>query len=197
MNKLVWLSACALLLGAAGPPGADADWPCVQRLVPSVTLGSLWSGPAPIGDWKADPAVAEVVGAVAPRNRAAEAGFAKLEAYVATIPAPERGPRLALAAAGLVDETNAQRIQAIERLRAVSRRQRAMTEATSRVTAELRAMPRDAPPAAREELMQRRTLMIREYEEVERIIRYSCEVPVQLESRLGQFLQVLQRNLPD
>ena len=193
----VWLGACALLLCAAGPPGADPDWPCVQRLVPVVTAGSLWSGHAVSGDWRADPAIADVVAAVAPRNRPVEAGSARLEAYVATVPPAERPARLAQVFTGLVDQTNAQRTQAIERLRAVARRQRAMTDATSRITAELRALPPDTPAATREELAGRRTLMIREYEEVERVIRYSCEVPVQLESRLGQFLQVLQRGLPD
>ena len=197
MTKRFLLGACALLLGAAGPaPGADPDWPCVQRLVLTVTLGSLWSGPPPSGDWRQDPAVAALVAAVAPRNRPVEAGTTKLEAFIATVPLPERPAKLALVSAGLVDETNAQRTQAIERLRDVARRQRGLTEATTRVTAELRAAPKDAPAGMREEIVGRRAMMIREYEEVGRVIGYSCEVPVLLESRLGQFLQALQRGLP-
>jgi hypothetical protein len=39
--------------------------------------------------------------------------------------------------------------------------------------------------------------VIRQYEEVERTIRYACEVPVQLEARLGLFAQALQGALPD
>ena len=197
MTRQVWLGACALLLCAAGPPGTDPDWPCVQRLVPVVTAGSLWSGHTDAGDWRADPAIAEVVAAIAPRNRPVETGSARLEAYIATVPPADRPAKLAQVFTGLVDQTNFQRTQAIERLRAVARRQRVMTEGTSRVTAELRALTPDTPAATREELVSRRTLMIREYEEVGRIIQYSCEVPVQLESRLGQFLQVLQRGLPD
>lgn len=185
------------MLAAVGPPPADPDWPCVQRLVPVVTAGSLWAGHTAAGDWRADPAIADVVAAVAPRNRPAEAGLSRLEAYIPTVPLADRPAKLAQVFAGLVDQTNIQRTQAIERLRAVARRQRVMTEGTSRVTAELRALPPDTAAATREELVSRRTLMIREYEEVERIVRYSCEIPVQLESRLGQFLQVLQRGLPD
>lgn len=197
MTKRFVLGACTLLLCAAGPAsGADPDWPCVQRLVPNVTLGSLWGGPPPSGDWRQDPAVATIVTAVVPRNRPVESGTAKLEAFVATVPLPERPAKLALVSAGLVDETNVQRTQAIERLRDVARRQRGLTEATTRVTAELRAAPKDAPAGTREEIVGRRAMMIREYEEVGRVIGYSCEVPVLLESRLGQFLQVLQRGLP-
>ena len=36
-------------------------------------------------------------------------------------------------------------------------------------------------------------LMIRQYEEVQRTIRYSCEIPVEIEGRLGRFAQALQR----
>ena len=43
--------------------------------------------------------------------------------------------------------------------------------------------------------MQRRTFLIREYEEIERTIRYACEVPGALEARLGSFAQALQRDL--
>jgi hypothetical protein len=113
-----------------------------------------------------------------------------LERFVASRPGADA---LAQVFAGLVDETNAARSQAIERLRGINRRQRALAVATSRVSAELQALPADAPAARREEAVSRRALMVREYEEVQRTIRYSCEIPVDLEARLGRFAQVLQR----
>lgn len=190
------LGLLALALGGAGPPG-DADWPCVQRLVPQLTAGTLWGGHDAAGDWRADPQVAAVVAAVAPRGVSAPDGAARLDRFVAAVPPAGRAERLALVFAGLVDETNQQRAQVIDRLRGIARRQRALTERTSQITAELRALPADAPAAQREEVVSRRTFLIREYEDIERTIRYACEVPVQMEAKLGALAQTLQRGLAD
>ncbi len=186
----------ALAVGAAGPPPADPDWPCVQRLVPTLTAGTIWAGSvAAAGDWRADPQVAAVVAEAAPRGRPVSGAVARLDAYAATLPAAGRPAALGLVFTGLVDETNRQRAEVIERLRGIARRQRSLTEITDRVTAELRALPADAPAAVREEVVQRRTFLIREYEEIGRTIRYACEVPGALEARLGSFAQALQKDL--
>lgn len=192
----IGLLAASLFLAAAGPPPADPDWPCVQRLVPVLTAGTIWAGHDAAVDWRADPAAAAAVAAAAPRTRPLPQAVAVLDAYAATLPADGRPAALALLFAGLVDETNQQRTEVIQRLRGIARRQRALTEITGRVTAELRALPPDAPAAVRDEVVQRRAYLVREYEEIERTIRYACEVPGALEARLGSFAQALQRNLP-
>lgn len=196
MLRALGLGGLALALGGAGPPG-DADWPCVQRLVPNLTAGTLWGGHDAAGDWHGDPQVAAVVSAVAPRGVSAPDGAARLDRFVAMVPPADRASRLALVFAGLVDETNQQRAQVIDRLRGIARRQRALTERTSQITAELRALPADAPAAQREEVVSRRAFLIREYEDIERTIRYACEVPVQMEAKLGTLAQTLQRGLTD
>ena len=186
------LPMLALLAGAAGPSAADPDWPCVQRLVPVLAAGTLWNGHEAAGDWRSDPKIAALVAGVAPRSRPAEQGAAQLKAFAAALPPAERPATLALVFAGLVDGTNTQRAEIIDRLRALARRQRSMVGTVSRITAELRALPADAPAAEREEVTTRRAFLIRDYEEVERTIRYACEVPVQFEARLGAFAQALQ-----
>lgn len=196
LSRTIFLGACALVLGAAGPP-ADPDWPCVQRLVPTLTASMLWGGHDVVGDWRVVPRVAAVVAAAAPRGVSAQDGAARLDQFMATVPAPDRPAVSAQVFAGLVDETNAQRAQVIDRLRGVAQRQRTLTELTSRVTAELRALPADAPAAQREEIVSRRGFLIREYEQIERTIRYACEVPVQMEAKLGALAQALQRGLGD
>ncbi len=193
--KRRWWLALALMVGAAGPPPADPDWPCRQRLVPTLAASSLWTGPAAASDWRADARVSALVGRVAPRAVTQEAGVAQLKAFVETLPAGERAAVLPMAFAGLLDETNAQRSQVIERLRDVTRRQRDLTATETRVTAELLALPNDAPAAEREEVTTRRAFLIRNYEEVGRTIRYACEVPVQLEARAGAYAQTLQAAL--
>ena len=40
--------ALGLLAGAAqADTGTDPDWPCIQRKQPHLSLGQMWSGPAP------------------------------------------------------------------------------------------------------------------------------------------------------
>ena len=189
------LAVLALLVGAAGPPPADPDWPCRQRLVPSLASALFWTGPAAVSDWRSDARVAALVGRVAPRAVAQEDGVAQLKAFAEALPAGERASVLPLVFAGLMDETNAQRGQIIERLRDVTRRQRDLAATETRVTAELRALPADAPAAQRDEINTRRAFLIRNYEEVGRTIRYACEVPVQLEGRIGVYAQTLEAAL--
>lgn len=194
MTRGRWaMGLLAMVVGAAGPPPGDADWPCVQRLVPQITATTLWNGHERSGDWHADPRVAAVVAAAAPRGVSTAAAVARVEQFVATVAAADRPAVLPQVFAGLVDETNLQRGQLIERLRGVARRQRMMTDLTSRATNQLRALPADAPADQREEVVNRRALLIREYEEIERTIRYACEAPVQMEAKLGTLAQVLQR----
>ncbi len=189
------LAVLALLACAAGPPSKDPDWPCMQRLVPTLTPGTIWGGHDAAADWRSDPKVADLVARVAPRSRPRDAGAADLKAFAATVPAAERPATLAMVFAGLVDETNAQRAQVIDRLHGVARRQRELTGVAATVTTQLHSLPEDAPAADREEIASRRAFIIRDYEEVGRTIQYACDVPVQLEARLGTFAQVLQAAL--
>jgi hypothetical protein len=54
------LTLASLLALAAGPalaqPKPDPDWPCVQRKVPTISVGAVWSGPPPAeaGAWGRD-----------------------------------------------------------------------------------------------------------------------------------------------
>ncbi|MFL5335024.1 MAG: hypothetical protein ACJ8H8_17975, partial [Geminicoccaceae bacterium] len=131
MRRAVLL-VVAIAVGAAAP--VDPDWPCVQRLVPSLTAETLWPGHKAAGDWRADPRIAALVREVTARGRPVEAGVAALERFAATRPGNEA---IAEAFAGLVDESNAERGRAVERLRDIARHQRALADATARVTTEL------------------------------------------------------------
>jgi hypothetical protein len=196
LRALVVVGVVGIHAAAAAPPTQDPDWPCVQRLVPMLSAGSYWNGnpPAANDDWHSHKAVAALVEEVAPRDAPADQGAAKLRAFAASLPPQERSTTLPLVFAGLVDETNRQRSEIIDSLRALSRRQRALGDIVARVTAELRALPADAAADKRAEVVQRRDFLIRQFEEINRTTRYACEVPVQLGARLGTFAQALQQD---
>ena len=190
------LAALALATAAAGPlPGADPDWPCVQRLVPRLAAASLWSGPMPQGDWRAEPEVAALVGRVTPRAVSEEEGTAAIERFAAPLDPTSRRRLLPLAFAGALDETNRLRDGLIEQIRRFARRQRDLAEGVRRLEAELRAMPADAG-AARVELEQRHAFAAKSFTDAERTMRYACEAPVRLEGRLGAYARALAAALP-
>lgn len=178
-----------------GPPAADPDWPCVQRLVPTLSAGAYWPGYETPARWDSDPRVAALVAEIAARGVPAERGVARIAAFAQTLSPAERAAVSSAAMAGLVEHTNLQRGQQIERLRALSRRQRGLGDVIARVSTEQRALPPDADPARREEVAQRLAFVIREFEEAEQTLRYACEAPVALEARLGAYARALQKAL--
>ena len=191
------LFAVAALTAAAGPsPGADPDWPCVQRLVPRLAAAALWPGPPPEGDWRAEDRVAALVGRVSPRAVPEEEGIAAIEGFAAPLDPASRRRLLPLVFAGVLEETNRQRDALVEQIRRFARRQRELAEGVRRLEAELRATPADAG-AARAELEQRHAFAAKSFTDAERTVRYACEAPVRLEGRLGAYARALAAALPN
>ena len=187
----------ALEVRSAPPPTQDPDWPCQQRLVPHVTAAAYWNGPSldNLGDWRADPAVAELVRRLAPRNVSTQEGLSEITAFVQSSP-EDRPRRSALVFKGLLEETDRERAALIDRLKQIGRRQRDIAALAEQLTLELDAMPRDASDgtaAERIDLQQRHDFTVRNFEEVQRTIRYACETPTALEARLGAWARLLQK----
>ena len=177
------------------------DWPCMQRLVPELTAGAFWNGPAPAAgtDWRADSRVADLIGAIANRDLPVDEGEAKLKAFIDSLPADQRPTVLPELFAGLVDAVNGERHDVIVRLEELGRRQKSMADLVNKVTDELRAVPVDAAgddAARRQEIDQRRNFLIRNYQQVQRTIQYACQVPADLEARLGRYARTLAAALP-
>lgn len=199
MPRLLALAFIAVVAtGATDACATDADWPCAQRLVPRLTAAAYWPGPAPPAGKDPDPSIGGLVAAVTSRDIAPEDGEAKLAAYADNLPASVRPQRLAGTFGALVDATNAEREAIISRLEALARRQRELGDIVAKATDELRAIPPDATGSdadRRAEIVQRRNFLIRSVEETQRTMRYACEVPGQLEARLGRYARLLQAKL--
>lgn len=196
----VTVSAAMLLTAVparSAPPRAEnPDWPCQQRLVPKLSAASYWSRPLPanLGDWRSDPAVAGLVGGLAPRRVSTEDGLGAIAAFVKSL-SGDRQSKLALAFTGLLEESDRERAGLIEELKEIGRRQRELADLVARLAAELKAIPPDAAgeeAARRIDLQQRHDFTARNFEEIQRTIRYACETPVALDARLGTWARALQ-----
>jgi len=198
MRALILLGTLAWLLplaAGAAPRNADPDWPCQQALVPEIAAATVWAGPSleGIGDWRSEPSVAALVGRASPRGVAAADGEAAIEDFAKGL-SGDRNRLITLAFAGLLDETNRQRAEVIGRIKQLAQRQRSLADVVARLTAEVDAAPPDKgePSAERAELLQRWNFSSRAYTEVQHTMRYACEVPGQLDARLGAYARALQ-----
>jgi hypothetical protein len=165
-------------------------------LVPKLTAAGYWSGPAleGLGDWRADPAIADLVRRLAPRRVSTQEGLSEIAAFVRSV-SNDRPRRLALAFRGLLEETDRERAGLIEQLKEIGRRQHELADLVARLATELDAIPPDAhgeAAAKRSDLQQRHDFTARNFEEIQRTIRYACEAPVALDARLGAWARVLQ-----
>ena len=188
--------AAAVNAHSAPPRSEDPDWPCQQRLVQKLTAAAYWSGPAleGLGDWRADPEVVDLVRRLAPRRVSTQEGLSEIAAFVRTV-SNDRPRRLALVFRGLLEETDRERSGLIEELKEIGRRQRELADLVARLATELNAIPpgaRGETAAKRIDLQQRHDFTARNFEEIQRTIRYACETPVELDARLGAWARALQ-----
>ncbi len=200
MSPALWPRIClgvlaVALVAAAAPRSEDPDWPCPQRLVSHLTAASYWSGQLDMQqDWRADREVVGLVRRLAPRRVATEEGLADIAAFAGAA-SEDRPRRLAMVFRGLLEETDRERADLIERLKQIGRRQRELAALVSRLAEELRAISADSDGEAadkRIDLQQRHDFTARNFEEVQRTIRYACETPVELDARLGSWARALQ-----
>ena len=192
--RLYLITLAIALMVAGAPRSEDPDWPCQQRLVPKLAPAAYWNGPLDgQGNWRLDPEVADLVRELAPRRVTTEQGLTQIAVFARAV--GDRPNRLALAFRGLLEETDRERADLIERLKQIGRRQRELAELAGRLPSELDSMPRDAAgetAAKRVDLQQRYDFTTRNFEEVQHTIRYACEAPVGLDARLGAWARALQ-----
>ncbi|MEI4485052.1 hypothetical protein V8J36_02535 [Frigidibacter sp. MR17.14] len=178
--KPLALLALVALAGPAladGPP-KDADWPCVQRKVPHLSLGSVWAGPLPDDALEArsqDGAIRETAARLALRRTGEDEARALIAAT-----APGDRAALYLAVFRDIDHTRDRVMQGIARYA------RKQTELDTRINA-LRVEQRGLEGSKdfdRIDTVERDLdWATRIFRERQQSLTYVCEVPVILEQR--------------
>ncbi len=196
---VVFALAAVMTIGPAArsaPRSEDPDWPCQAPLVPKLAAATYWSAPLDTkADWHADPTIVELVARLAPRRVTTEEGLDAIAGFAKPLSA-DRSRRLALVFRGLLDETDRERAALIEELKEIGRRQRELADLVGRLGAQLNTIPPGAvgeDAARRVDLQQRYDFSARNFDEIQRTIRYACETPVELDARLGAWARALQQ----
>lgn len=184
----------------AQPAAQDPDWPCVQRLVPELAIGQMWTGPQPpTKPWAADPEVSPLVVKLANPEVGIDMATATARSFAEAQPADARGERLALLFQGTLEVINGERDELIEGIRNYTRNQRALAEKITTESAGLTDLPASplAPvPEHLVDLKRERDWDIRIFEDRQKSMKYLCDQPVVLEQRAFELGRAMAEMIP-
>lgn len=195
LAALLLLSAPAEAQRAAsGPP----DWPCVQRLVPELAWGTMWTGPSIDElerDWWDDEEVGRVVRFAGTRETPREEAVERVRKFAAE--AQDGEERLTLLFAGLYEQITRERAQTIAAIRRYSRGQVGRLGRIGELVDELDEARRDddADPERIAQLEQEIFWERRVFEDRQDSLRTLCEQPYLLEERLSRLVRAIQSEM--
>lgn len=181
------LVACAFVI-AAGPAlaasGIDPDWPCIQRKQPHLSLGQVWSGPAP-DERTTELARDPQIDALAARLEQRRLPLQEAEAEIADFAAGADDARLTALMVAIMGKIEPDRSALID---GIARYGRSQVEMAKRIEERRAAMAElegatdpdfDAIDAAEEALDWDQRI----FTERQQSLTYVCETPVILEQR--------------
>lgn len=186
---------------AAGPP----DWPCVQRLIPELAWGTIWTGPSPEEleqAWWEDEEVGRVARFATSRATPEEQAQARVREFVGSLTEEqdeaEVERRLTLLFAGLFELTNRERRRTIEGIRSASRAQLARLATISAMVDELeeRRAEESADAAELERLSEALFWEQRTFQQRQQALPAMCEQPYLLEEKLSRMVRTIMARMP-
>jgi hypothetical protein len=177
-----------LVAAPAAWSATASDWPCVQRKVPEIALAAVWTGPqldAASANWRADPAVADLVQFLAARRTSESEARQAITAF-GEASGEAKVARLLAVMAGLFETVNAERSAVIAGLERFGNGQKQLATLIRSENTTLSKMRADAKadPARIAEQSERLVWNLRIFDERQKSLSFVCEVPVLIEQRL-------------
>jgi hypothetical protein len=201
-TRLVSIFAVALLAPAAAlAANADPDWPCVQRKVPTLSIGQVWNGPQlppSAQGWEKDEQVSALVAEISARRVPLEDAQKKIGDFAAALPPDQARAKLEMLAQGLFDHMDAERSHVMTGIARYARKQVAMAAELRKESSALDALlaKSDADPVLVQRKTDELTFGTRIYDERTQSLSSVCEVPTIIEQRLYQLAKTVQQALP-
>jgi hypothetical protein len=195
------LSTLAAMPAVAAEP-SDADWPCIQRLVPTLAVSQMWAGPSPERGESAsspDGELAQLAHRLASRSMPVEDAQAAIDEFADGLAAEQRNAELAHLFHDVLEQINQERSQIIAGIKRYTRRQQRLAEKIAQDSQKLADLqPGTTPDAQTQELLEERQWDLRVFEDRRRILTQICEQPVLLEQRAFSLSRAIQARLePD
>ena len=166
--------------------------------MPEDTAATYWATPLPADtNWRDNDRIVAFVQAVAPRDTPVDQAAEAIRKFRAATPAQDRDQTMALAFIGVVDATNEERSGVISRIKALNERQSKIAAMATKASSEVEAIPQDATGAdadKRQDAETHRDFLTRTFNDVRKTMRYACEIPSEIDARLGQIAKLMQAN---
>jgi len=200
-SLLVAASLAVVALAPAAAPSAaaapsDADWPCIQRLVPQLAASQMWAGPSAGSGEGADGETTPLAQRLAARSMPVAEAEAAIDSFAAGLPPEERNAELARLFHDVLQLINLERSRIIAGIKRYTRKQRHLAEKIAQDGRQLADLqPGTTPDAATQELLEARQWDLRVFEDRQRILRQVCEQPVLLEQRAFALSRAMQSQL--
>lgn len=175
------------------------DWPCVQRLVPQLEAGQMWSGPAlpAPGDQQPSPEVSMLAERLANVKTAPEEVETEVKAFADSQPPDQRQAALSQLFAAAFTRLNSERSILIGGIKHYARGQRLLADKVAAETREAQALSQQpAPDAARlDDLQTTRAWDTRVFTDRQRQLRLVCDQPVLVEQRAFALARIIQEQM--
>lgn len=185
---LLAMACLAAVAPAWAAQNQTADWPCVQRKVPSLSAAQMWDGPPVEGVKASDADVKKLVTTLASRRIPASEAVDALKEFAAKIPPAEKDARLVAVFAGLLATVNEQRSSVLSGIERFQQRQRQRSAEIEREGERITRLKESATSdKAKDELKQATELFdwnVRVFQERQSNMPIACEIPVLIEERL-------------
>ena len=187
---------------ALAAQGGDPDWPCIQRKVPELSLGQVWTGaalPQTAAGWSKDAAISHLVTELAARRVSLPEAQQKIREYAYSLPEAEKERRMTMLVQGLFDHMNRERSVVIAGITRYAHAQRDMAAFLRQEASAVDAL-RAKPAADPNELARRNDRLMfqtRVFQERAQSLSFVCEVPTLIEQRLYALVKSIAQTLGD
>ena len=206
MRRLFDFATLSLLVLVSLPAEAanfdDPTWPCIQRKVPNLSIGQMWSGPIVATDSEEfvnDLALERLAAALAVRRTSMEEAENLIDDFAAAS-GEEKDERLSRLFAVVFDRINAERGQLISGIARYAGRQSGLAERIGALNEEVVALEAKADKTndewdKMEELADKVEWDTRIFDERAQSLTYVCETPVILEKRAFAIAQMVMQRM--
>ena len=206
MRRLFDFAALSLLVLVSSPAEAanfdDPTWPCIQRKVPNLSIGQMWSGPIISDEDKSslnDDAVDSLSAALAVRRTSIEEAETLVENF-AKAATENRDERLTHLFHAVFERINSERGQLIAGISRYAGRQSGLAERINSLNEEMIVLDAKEDKTndeydALEELVDKIDWDTRIFDERQQSLTYVCETPVILEKRAFALARIIMNRM--
>lgn len=189
-----------LLVQPISANASEADWPCIQALVPVVELGVLWPevvSESDLEQWMRDERVEPLAKKLGNLAQYTDTQRALVEQFIEATPAADQVATLNRLAVGSLSVANKRRTLYIKGIKKYTRQQTAMAQQIEEGLNKLAQMEQDdVQSTEREQLRETMDWHQRVFDQREHSMVALCDQPVLVEQTTSDVLRDLAQYLP-